>query len=410
MKKFTFHLVSLVHLPQSRKYTSCAFTQKNLKLARMLTRLGREVYFYGSEGSDVEEYVNSDKLHFVQTHTLSDIRKSWGDGDNRFEIGYDWQNTDFRHDFNTEKTEATKKFYQSCVDNINKVKKPDDFLLLTMGSYQTPIRDEVKLFLNCEPGIGYRGSVPGNFKAFESAYIQNFSYGSAHPYESVNGSYYDRVIPNYFDPDDFEFGGTAGDYYLYIGRMIKRKGILTAALACNQLGKKLILVGQGGVVLPNGNLTATTNPDFELPPGTWEYKGFAGIPERKKLMSGAIGTFIATEYLECFGGTNVEARLSGSPAITTDFAVFPELITNGIDGYRCNTLNDFVWAADQCKNLDRGLIRKRAERFLMNEVRWDFERWFQDLHQVYLSTLGTGIKGWHYIPEVQPNWREKITW
>lgn len=408
--KFTFHLVSLVHLPQSVKYNSCAFTQKNLKLSKMLTSLGHTVYFYGSEGSDVADYVKSDNFHFVQTHTLKDIRQAWGDGDNRFEIGYDWHSTDFRHDFNTDKKEVTKKFYANCIEEINKRKQSDHFLLLTMGHYQQPIKDGVKLFLSTEPGIGYRGSVPGNYRAFESSYIQNFTYGSANPYQSINGSYYDRVIPNYFDPNDFEFSDTPGDYYLYIGRMIKRKGILTAALACNQLGKKLILVGQGGLVLPNGNLTATTNPDFELAPGTWEYHGFADVPTRKKLMSKAIATFVATEYLECFGGTNVEARLSGSPAITTDFAVFPELITNGIDGYRCNTLNDFIWAADQCQTMDRSLVRKRAERFLMDNVKWDFQRWFEDLYMVYESTLGTGLKGWHRIAETQPEWRSKITW
>ena len=80
--KYTFHLLGLGHLPQSRHYMSCAYTQKNIKLSKMLLNLGHEVIFYGAEGSDVE------CSKFVQTHTLKDICEDYGDGDNRFEIGY----------------------------------------------------------------------------------------------------------------------------------------------------------------------------------------------------------------------------------------------------------------------------------------------------------------------------------
>ncbi len=118
--------------------------------------------------------------------------------------------------------------------------------------------------MTCEPGIGYRGSVRGRFRAFESAYIQNFTYGSEAPYQSIDGSFYDRVIPNYFDPKDVEFSDQKDDYYFFIGRMIKRKGILIAAKACNALGKKLIIAGQGAHVDNRGHLIPNDDPDFDL--------------------------------------------------------------------------------------------------------------------------------------------------
>jgi glycosyltransferase involved in cell wall biosynthesis len=398
--KFTFHLVSLVHLPQSRQYTSCAFTQKNLKLAKMLTTLGHTVYFYGSEGSDVGDYVDSPNFHFIQTHTLADIRQAWGDGDNRFEIGYDWTSTDFRHDFNSKKKEATEKFYEVCIREIKRLSQPDHFLLCTMGSYQNPIRDSCKLFLTTEPGIGYRGSVQGNFRSFESSYIQNFTYGSEHPYESLNGSYYDRVIPNYFDPNDFEFSEKKENYLLYVGRMIKRKGLMTAYLVSEETGIPLKIAGQGAHVLPDGSLEAIRQTDFHIPKGNWEYLGFAGIPERKKLFAKARASFVATEYLECFGGTHVESMLSGTPPITTNFAVFPETIPdylNGKVGFRCNTLDDFVKAAIASKDVDHMFIRQYAEKFLMDSVAVEFDKWFRDLYCVYESSIDTSKKGWHRI-------------
>ncbi len=154
---------------------------------------------------------------FIQTHTLEDIAREWGDGDNRFEIGYNHEVGGFRHDFSGIKTVTTLKFYAKCIEEINKRKKDDDFLLIMQGYYHKPIADAVNLHLTCEPGIGYRGSVKGYYRAFESAALRNFTYGSENPFGDINGSYYDRVIPNYFDPKDFKVGEGKGGYYLYIG-------------------------------------------------------------------------------------------------------------------------------------------------------------------------------------------------
>lgn len=401
MKKYTFHILGLTHLPTSKFYSSCAFTNKNIKLCKMLCSLGHNVYFYGAmskEGNfDFEKYVDSSNFHFIQTHTLSDIRRDWGDGDNRFEIGYDWKNTDFRHDFSSQRKLSTLKFYAKCTEYINEIKKKDDFLLCTQGSYHTPIATAVNLFLTCEPGIGYRESVEGRFRAFESAYIQNFTYGSEHPFESMNGSYYDRVIPNYFDPNDIEYSEKKEDYYLFIGRIIKRKGILTAIRACNVLNKKLLIVGQGGKVDEDGRIHDSNPTEFYGESGTWEYLGYADFEKRKKLMAHAIATFTPTEYLECFAGTHVESMLSGTPVLTTDFGVFAGTVINGVNGYRCNTLNDFVVAAEESKKLSPKKIRESSEKYLMDNVKIEFEKWFEDLYRVYESVEDPSKKAWHRI-------------
>lgn len=402
-KVYRFHMLGLVHLPCSKAYMSCAFTQKNHKLARMLLSLGHEVIYYGAEGSDVP------CTKFIQTHTLKDICADYGDGDNRFDIGYDWTNTDFRHDFNMARKPSTLKFNKNVIDAINKTKKIDDFLLMTQGYYQKPIAEAVKLFLSCEPGVGYRGSIKGNYRAFESAYIQNFIYGSHAPYECINGSYYDRVIPNYFDPEDSEFSKEKKDYFFFIGRMIKRKGIITAYMATQAVGAKLIIAGQGGVVLPDGTLTATNTPDFSIPKGNWEYVGFVSGQARKDLFKYAKATFTPTEYLECFAGTHIESMLHGTPIITTDFGVFSGgTFMDGVHGFKCNTLDDFVFATKNAHKLDPTVIRQWAERYLMDNVKWEYQKWFDDLYQVFLSATMPNAKGWHYIRSEEPEWRKVL--
>lgn len=368
----------------------------------MLVELGHTVYLYGARSTKAEyapeKYIQSPNFHFVETHITEDIAKTWGSGDNRFEIGYDWKVQDYKHDMSGSRSDLTKKFYKICVYEIKKTYRPDHFLLCTQGQYHKPIADELKMFLTCESGIGYRGWCEPMYHAFESSYGMNFIYGSQFPFASLNGRYYDRVIPNYFDPEDVEFSAKPGSYYLFIGRLIKRKGILTAYEACKASDVKLLIAGQGGIVKENGHLVDNHPQEFDIPPDSnWEYVGYADVNKRKDLMKNAIATFVATEYLEMFGGVNVESRLHGTPVITTDFGCFPEYVENGLDGFRCSTLRDFVDAVENVKKLDRRVVRKRAERFLMDNVAKQYQKWFDDLYNVWESSFFPGKKGWHRL-------------
>jgi glycosyltransferase involved in cell wall biosynthesis len=373
-RNLRFHLLGLVHLPVSERYMSCAFTQKILKLSKMLLSLGHHVILYGAEGSDAP------CSQFVETHTLSDIRREWGDGDNRFEIGYDWESEGFRHDFNKERTPTTQKFYAKCIDHINRYHLADDFLLVMQGVYHKPIADGTNLWLTCEPGIGYRGSY-AKYRAFESAYLQNFTYGSENPKQSINGSWYDRVIPNYFDAKDFPFHAEKEDWFFFIGRMIQRKGVDVAMKTCQAIGARIVLAGQG---------------DYDIWYDKAKFIGHVGPEERADLMGRARAVFVPTLYLEAFGGVNVEAQLCGTPVITTDFGVFPETVIQGVTGFRCNTLQDFVTAARSVHKLNPEDIRLHAEKYLMDNVRWRFDGWFRDLYQLYRSFHEKGVPGWHH--------------
>ncbi len=81
-----FHLLGLAHLPTRREFSPCAYTQKVIKLARMLKMLGHEVLFYGGEGSEVA----CDE--FVPVLSAEARRACYGD--------YDWRREFFRHDGN----------------------------------------------------------------------------------------------------------------------------------------------------------------------------------------------------------------------------------------------------------------------------------------------------------------------
>jgi glycosyltransferase involved in cell wall biosynthesis len=379
-KKFRFHLLGLAHLPTSEEYMSCAFTQKNVKMCKMLMDLGHEVFLYGSEGS------SAPCTKLIETHSLKDIRQAWGEGDNRFEIGYNWHEKQFKHDINEKKTDTTKKYYLKAIEEINKIKKDDDFLLITQGSYQKPIDDGVKLHLTVEPGIGYRGSY-AKFRSFESSYIQYFTYGSEHPRQSINGAYYDRVIPNYFDEKDFPFYAKKDDYFLFMGRLIIRKGLDTAIKACKALGKKLIVAGQ---ISDETKYTLFNDPIVE-------YVGYADAAKRSKLMGKAKAVFTPSTYLEPFCGVHAEAMLCGTPVLTTNFGAFTDYVVDGLNGYKCNTLQDFVDGARLIDKLDPKIVRASAKQFTLDSVKLEYQRWFQDLYRLLESSQDPSKKAWHHL-------------
>jgi glycosyltransferase involved in cell wall biosynthesis len=400
--RYRIHLLGLSHLPCSDKYNACAFTMKNFKLSKMLTDIGHEVIFYGAEGSTVTCST------FIQTHTLKDIRADYGDGDNRYEVGYDTTKGDYRQDFGLEpKKPSTLKFTSSAVKAINDGKKDDDFLLMSMGCYHKPVHDATKLFLTCEPGIGYRGSYC-RFRAFESHYMRSYMQGVETQNRCVDGHNYDRVIPNYFDRKDFEFSDLKKDYVLYIGRLIWRKGLAIAYQAAKQAGVKLVICGQGGTVRSDGSFLSTVDSQVVFPAGGWEYYGYASPEDRKNLMMHARAVMCPTIYMEPFAGVHVEAMLCGTPVITSNFGVYGgETFLDGVHGFKCNTLKDYVYAIKNVDSLCYGEIRKWAERFLCENVVWQFQRWFEDMYEVYLSSKSLG-KGWGEVPVDVPEWHSQV--
>lgn len=353
----------------------------------MLKNLGHTVYLYAAESSDAP------CTELIQTHSLEEIRKTWGDSDRDekyprqhffYETGYDWKREIFRHDFSTEKAVLTKEFYRRSIDEIIKRKRDDHFLLLTQGIYHREIEQGVNLYLTCEPGVGYTGSY-AKFRAFESTAVMHYTYGreNAHDPGFCDGKHYDRVIPYYYDPEDFHLKRKKEDYFLYIGRLIRRKGLGIAHLVCKHLNKKLVIAGQGCLSWDGQKLTGI---DITLEGGNIEYVGTADPEERDQLMGRATALFLPTLYIEPFGGVHVEAQLCGTPVITTDHGVFVDTVINGINGYRCHTLNDFVRAARKVNTLKPDTIRRHASRFLIDTVQYDFQKWFEDLYRVWLST------------------------
>ena len=159
-----------------------------------------------------------------------------------------------------------------------------------------------------------------------------------------------------------------------------KKGIEIAIQMTEKIGAKLIVAGQ--------------NPDNMTFPNHVEYIGYADVETRRRLLSRAKGLIIGSMYIEPFGGVQVEALLSGTPTITTDWGAFTENNIQGLTGYRCRTFEDFVNAGKNIDNIKPSDCRKFAEKFSLENVALMYEKYFQDVLNVYTN------EGWYSIKSI----------
>ena len=349
-KKMRFHLLGAAHLPTNKhEALACAFSQKVLRMAQLLKGLGHEVIFYGVEGSEVE----CDEFVPVVSHKL-------------WEEVYGRENQSKTYDYD-ENSVVYKVFNRETIKAINERKQDRDFLLITLGWPQKPIADAVNIPLTTEIGIGYPGPF-APYKIWESYAWMHHLYGRD---KQENGIDYDAVIPGFFDPNDFEYCEDKEDYFLYLGRIIHRKGIAVAIEIAETLGKKLKVAGQ-------------LSEDVDLTSPNVEFVGFADLAKRKELMRKAKAILMPTLYLEPFGYVAIEAMFSGTPVITTDWGAFPETIQHGKTGYRCRTFDQFMWAAKNIDKIKPADCRKWAEdNYSIERVSKMFQEYFEQLQELF---------------------------
>ena len=367
--KHVFHVANLPHTVTSLEFSACAYTAKVYKFCKMMTERGHTVYHYGTEGSDAP------CTEFIQIQTQEEQKLLCGNNN--------WKKKMFDIVWNENLPPWTFTNSRTILE-MKKRLKDEDFICLIGGTCHKPIADALETDKRrvVEFGIGYRG-VFAKYQVYESYSHLHKMMGVAN--SDGDGNFYHCVIPNYWDVSEFPLGlkEHRKNYFVYLGRCIKRKGIQIAVDTANATGIPLIIAGQGVdsyTPAEHGKPAkiVCTDSTFE---GNFHFIGHVDVRARAALLGQAKALFCPTIDREPFGGTHAEALLCGTPVITTDFGVFTETVNHGEDGYRCHTHEQFVWAA---KNLDKlqshEWIRERAvRRWSLEKVSTMYEEYFDQL-------------------------------
>ena len=366
---FRLHVLGIPHTQTTQAFTGCAFTQKVHKFLRMMSGRGHEIFHYGHTQTD---WSYPDVEH-VPVVTEQDHLYSYG---RQYVHDETWRERGFAAFYDVNDY-AHKTFHANAIKEIAARKQPYDIVLHFWGWGHKPIADALPDLINIEPGIGYPGAW-ARWRVYESHAVMNALAGPS-AVAHCEQNWYHRVIPNYFDADDFTYSNIKDNYILFLGRIGRNKGVDIAIDACERAGKQLVIAGQGSLA----DVGYTQTPDHVT------MLGYADTAQRRDIMSRAQGLFIASTYLEPFAGVQVEAWLSGTPVISPDWAAFAEMNLHGVTGYRCHNMREFVQAVNLVGNLDNSQCRSHGEQYLLEHVAPQYESYFQDVMSVY-----TGA-GWY---------------
>lgn len=369
------HVISMPHTETTSAFSHCAYTQKVVKFCDMMTAGGYEVILYAGEENEA-----ACKEH-VPLVTKEEQLEWFGADHNKRMLTMTWNPYTDHHwlEFNKRAIAAIRE---------RRCGPCKDTLCLIMGVSHKPIADEFPEMLPTEFGIGYEG-VFSDLRVFESYAWMHYLYGrqaGLDPKTPVNGRFFEAVIPNYFNANDFATAPKE-DYLLFIGRLIKRKGLDIAGLIAERAGLPLVVAGAGASHWEEGYLKGI---DVEVR-GDVHYVGAVNPEQRSKLMGGARALLAPTIYIGPFEGVSVEGMLCGTPAITTDFGAFTETVETGVTGYRFHTLGEAVDLLEDAYDLEPEAIRARAiERFSLEAI---FPKYDEFFHRI--DKLRKPRQGWY---------------
>jgi glycosyltransferase involved in cell wall biosynthesis len=347
----TIHLIGLPHTQfDANTYSSCAFTAKAVRTVQMWRNIGRDttVYWAGDQ-ADVTVISNDELVTFFGPYNPSRLPAVEWDPN----LGY-WQ-----------------LFHERAINEIRARWQPGDWIAVVGGAISQPVIDAFPNTIRLEPGVGYEGLARDTFACFESYAWMHNRYGAL---GIGNGRFYDMVIPNAVDPDEWVIGQSDG-YLLFVGRMIARKGPHVAAQIAERAGRRILFAGAGVTQVKRGLIRCQ---DGTLIEGDHcEYLGSVTGDDRRDLFSHADVLLMPTLYVEPWGGVHAEALMSGVPVVAPDFGVFTETLPFH---RRFRTLGEAVAitnAASSVRDRTAEELRKKAiDQFGIDNCAAMYDEWF----------------------------------
>lgn len=347
-KEMRLHIIGNARNPSTDKLPMDPYSMVSYYITTYLHDKGNEVHYYGYKESTVSctRKWECGDYDFLKEHYVTEYKDNQWEDNHRANIMF----------FNRAKNHL--------LDNYNE----GDIIICMWSPSIEVLRESFPHAKIVDGHIGHRlPSLLTSYHVWTSTANQHFNYGK---YGMNDNYWYDTVIPPMANElSNFKYNKNKKDYFFFMARLGMNKGItIFRDLARHFPDKKFIIAGQGDInvisLLPN-----------------MEYVGCLGIEERKKYLSEAKAVISPSYYAEPFGLTPIEAGLSGTPIICTDWGGYIDNVLHGVTGFRCSFFSDFVEAVNNIDSIKSKDCREFAEKFSAESLINKWEVYLQKINR-----------------------------
>ena len=175
------------------------------------------------------------------------------------------------------------------------------------------------------------------------------------------------VVYNGIDLKKFHFNKKPKDYFVWVSRIEKKKGVENAIKAAQLTKSKLLLAGRldeetGAQEYFKKKIKPKLNKNIK-------YLGELNQKELSNLYGSAKALLYPIEWEEPFGLVMAEAMACGTPVIVYNMGAAQEVVKNNKTGFviKAGDVKSFVTAMKKVNEIDREDCRKRVENLFSKE-------------------------------------------
>ena len=176
---------------------------------------------------------------------------------------------------------------------------------------------------------------------------------------------YAGTVHNGIDLSAYPFRAEKEPALVYIGRANPDKGPKEAIAIARQAGLPLLMLLKRGEPPERAYFEHEIDPmlgsDIEL---------FENVTHEEKveLLGRACAMVFPIRWPEPFGLVMIEAMACGTPVLTTNWGAAPELVDDGVTGFRRDAMDELVEMVGHVGSLDPHACRRRVEELFSEEA------------------------------------------
>ncbi|MFB5763826.1 glycosyltransferase family 4 protein [Paenibacillus medicaginis] len=144
-------------------------------------------------------------------------------------------------------------------------------------------------------------------------------------------------VYNGINPDEYEFSADKHGYLLFLGRIIRNKGILLALDIAKKTGKHLVIAGP---IKAPSFFRKEVKPRISSNPKV-SYVGAVDGKQKQKLLKHAQCLLFPTLWEEPFGLVMIEAMACGTPVLALKKGAVPEVLS-GFPQLICSSVDEMI--------------------------------------------------------------------